>query len=89
MSGTRLNNVKSALIPFISSICEDKNTMIKLILFCHETETYDIPNNSAECTKFLEEKIKSRGGTDFFIASKELVKCSQNILNQYPNYQVL
>ena len=88
MSGSRLNNVKAALIPFISEICEDANTIIKLILFCHETDLLEIPKDKSACQAFLENNIKSRGGTDFYIASKALVDCAQTILDENPTHQV-
>ena len=88
MSGSRINNVKQALQPFIEEICSDQNTIIKIVLFDNNTETLDIPRNANSAKSLIEKRVNAQGGTDFHHASQGLVTEAGKILNQYPSYQV-
>ena len=87
--GQRITMVRNALIPFIEQICNDPNTIIKLVLFNRNVETVDIPKDKAKIRSVIESKVYAAGGTDFHSASQGLVREANNILTQYPTYQVV
>ena len=89
MNGDRLNSVKEALLSFVPNVCEFEHVIMKLILFCHETAIDDIAKNANDAKAFLEANVKATGGTDFHMASKALVNCANDILEKYPDYQVM
>ena len=88
MGGGRMTNVRDAIIPFVTEICENENTMIKLVKFCHEARIIDIPNKSDDARTLLERELQASGGTDFHIASKKLVECARDVLTRFSTYQV-
>ena len=81
--------VRDALKPFIQEICDDPNTIIKLVLFDHDVETVIIPKDPKEAGSVIEARVYASGGTDFHSASKGLVTEARAILSAHPTYQVL
>ena len=88
MNGSRIGNVRDAVIPFVTQMCESDNTMIKLVKFTHEAKIFDIAKNCDQAQTLLEKELTASGGTDFHVASNKLVSCANDILQQFPTYQV-
>ena len=80
--------VRQALRPFVEEICDDQNTIIKLVLFHHDVETVPIPRDGFRAGNTIDKKVVASGGTDFHSASKGLVEAATNLLRQHPTYQV-
>jgi len=87
-AGRPIGLVKEAMKPFIQELCEDKNTMIKVVLFDHETEIMEIPRDRESAGRLIEQKVRDRGGTDFHAASKALVQCATEMLEAHPTFQL-
>ena len=80
--------VREVLKPFVEEICEDKNTMIRVVLFDNYIQHIDIPNNREAAGKIIQEKVYAQGGTNFHEASKGLVTAATQMLEAHPTFQV-
>ena len=80
--------VREVLKPFVEEICEDENTMIKVVLFDHHIEQIDIPTNRQAAGNLIQQRVRAQGGTDFHAASKGLVTAATQMLEAHPTFQV-
>ena len=88
MHGERMTMVKNALKSFIPEMCNDENTIIKLILFNSSSNTVEIPRSRQTAIDTIEKRVYASGGTNFHAASQQLVKEAGLVLKQYPSYEV-
>ena len=80
--------VREVLKPFVEEICEDENTMIKVVLFDSYTEQIEIPNNRQRAGNLIEQRVRAQGGTNFHKASQGLVNAAIQMLEAHPTFQV-
>eukprot|EP01083_Nonionella_stella_P013772 38730_1 len=88
MVGERIAMVKNALTPFIQDMCNDENTIIKLVLFNNTVQTIQVPSLKSAIHGTIEKQVYASSGTNFYEASKGLVNEASSILKQYPTYQL-
>lgn len=87
--GSRMNMVKDTLQTFIAQICDDPNTIIRLVLFNGNVEIVNIPKDKTKAESLINSKVYASGGTDFHSAAIGLVQEAKSILTHHPNHQVL
>ena len=87
-SGSRINMVREVMKPFVEEICEDENTVIKVVLFDSYTEHFDIPCNRQAAGRLIEQRVVAKGGTNFHEASKGMVSAASQLLRDHPTFQV-
>ena len=80
--------VRSVMRPFVCGLCEDENTVIKVVLFDNRIDCFDIPRDRAAADRLIDSRVKAQGGTDFHEAAKGMVTAAAQLLRERPTFQV-
>jgi len=84
---SRIAFVVDAIIPFLKR-CSRQNVPVKIVLFNHNVNAFNCPTQDDAIERFVREKFRCSGGTDFALASRGLVKCMKQLEQSDPDRRV-